>query len=127
MTIGTKMRCTDSPRHQKRHYRKYDGAGKAAQHADFSCSETETLVRCVPAGKVIGNGGDKKRGYVRAHVPAIRQQSHRMRKKPRSYFHHHHHASNGDDDPGTALTPRKITGKIMRMPKLGMIRLMHSG
>src|SRR6266702_5308802 len=124
MTIGTKMRCTDSPRHQKRHYRKYDGAGKAAQHADFSCSETETLVRCVPAGKVIGNGGDKKRGYVRAHVPAIRQQSHRMRKKPRSYSTTIITPVMAMTIRGTALTPRKITGKIMRMPKLGMLRLM---
>src|SRR5437762_10368643 len=54
-------------RHQKRHYRKYDGAGKAAQHADFSCSETETLVRCVPAGKVIGNGDRKSTRLNSSH------------------------------------------------------------
>jgi hypothetical protein len=78
------------------------------------------------ASEIIGERGDEERSYVRAHVPAIREQRHRMREQSGGDLNHHHHAGNGNHYPGAAFALGKITHEIMRMPEVGMIYTVHS-
>jgi len=78
------------------------------------------------ASEIVGERGDDERSYVRAHVPAVREQRHRMREQAGGDFDYHHHAGNGDDYPGAAFALGKIAHEIMRMPKAGMIYTVHS-
>ena len=79
----------------------------------------------MPAHEIIGNRRDEERGHVRAHVPAIGQQRHRVRKNAGGDFDHHHHASNGDDDAGTAFALREVAHEIVSLPEMGMICPIH--
>ena|SRR4029077_9678208 len=77
------------------------------------------------ASEIVGERGDEERSYVRAHVPAVREQRHRMREQAGGDLDYHHHAGNGDDYPGAAFAPGKIAHEIMRMPEAGMIYTVH--
>src|SRR6267143_6292736 len=77
------------------------------------------------AHEIVGDRSDEKRGHVCAHVPAVGQQRHRVRKKAGRNFDYHQHASDGDDDVRAALAFRKIAHKIVRMPKTGMLGSIH--
>jgi len=62
---------------------------------------------------------------MRAHVPAVGQQGHRMRKNARGNLDDHHYAGNGNDDVRTTFSFREVVDEVVRMPKLGMIRPVH--
>src|ERR1700731_2989154 len=75
----------------------------------------------MPAGKIVGNRGDEERGDVRAHVPAVGQQRHRVRKNAGGNFDHHHHAGDGNHDMVTAFAFREVAHEIVRVPKTEML------
>ena len=60
-----------------------------------------------------------------AHVPAVGQQRHRVRKKAGRNFDYHHHPSDGDDDARATLAFREIAHEIVRMPETGMLGPVH--
>ncbi len=109
------------PGHEQRDHREHDGAGEPTEDADFACPEAILLVGRMPARKIVGNRRDEERGHMRAHVPAIGQQRHRVRKNAGGDFDHHHHAGDGDDDAGAAFAFREVAHEIVRMPKPGMV------
>ena len=111
--------------HQQRHDRKHNGAGESAEDTDFSGAETKLLIRGVPPRKIIGDRGDQKRSHMRAHVPAVGQQRHRVRKKAGRNFDYHHHPSDGDDDTGSAFAFREVAHEIVRMAETGMLGPVH--
>jgi hypothetical protein len=62
---------------------------------------------------------------VRAHVPAVGEQRHRVGEKAGNNLDDHHHAGDRDHDPCPALAFGKIVHEIVRMAKVGMICLLH--
>ena len=69
------------------------------------------------ARQIVSYGGNEERCYVRAHVPAVGQQRHRMRKESDSDLEDHHHRSNADHDPRAPFRPGKIGNKVVRLPE----------
>lgn len=51
-------------------------AGKCAQHAELSRSETKVIIRRVSSGKEIGQDGYQEGSDMSSHVQAIGKQSH---------------------------------------------------
>ena len=111
--------------HEKRYDREHNCAGKAPKDPDLASSEAKVFARSVPSSEVIGDRGDQKCCHVSAHVPAIGEQGHRMRKNARGNLDDHHHAGNGNDDVRTMFSFREVVHEAVRMPKLGTIRPMH--
>src|SRR6266478_8826991 len=66
--------------HEQRDHRQHDGAGESTEDADFACPEAILLVGRMPARKIVGDRRDEERRHMRAHVSAIGQQRHRVRK-----------------------------------------------
>jgi len=62
---------------------------------------------------------------MRAHVPAIGQQRHGVRKNAGGNFDDHHHAGDGDDDAGAAFAFREVAHEIVRMAETGMLGPVH--
>lgn len=62
---------------------------------------------------------------MRAHVPAVGQERHGVRKKAGGDFDDHHHARNGYDDARAALSLREIAYEIVGMAETGVIRVVH--
>jgi hypothetical protein len=62
---------------------------------------------------------------MRAHVPAVGQQRHRVRHQPDDDLDDHHRSRNPDYDAGALFRVRKIRNKIVRFAKTRMISPMH--
>ena len=71
----------------------------------------------MPSREILGHRSDEERGYMRAHVPAIGQQRHRMRHQTHCDLEDHHHSSDADHDAGASLRSGKIGDKVVRLPE----------
>jgi hypothetical protein len=85
------------PGHEKGDHGQDDRASKSAQHSNLSRAETVERIGGMPAAEIISDRGDEKRGDVRAHVPAIDQQRHRVEGDPGRDLEHHHGGRYRDD------------------------------
>ncbi len=70
------------------------------------------------SGEVIRERSNEKCDDMRAHVPAIGQQRHRMRDEADGDFEHHHHRGDADHDARAPLRAREIRNEIVRMPEM---------
>jgi hypothetical protein len=62
---------------------------------------------------------------MRAHVPAVGQQSHRVRHQPDDDLENHHRGSDTDHDARASFRVREIRNEIVSLTKTGMISSMH--
>ncbi len=65
------------------------------------------MIGNVPTGQHKGQPGDAERQRMRAHVPAIRQQSHGMENPPGRNFHDHHDDGQQHDAQRARLRGRR--------------------
>ena len=65
-------------RHQRGDAEQEQGAGVAAQHLDLPGAEGEARVVAVAPRAGVGERGQPQRQRMRAHVPAVGQQRHRV-------------------------------------------------
>src|SRR5438132_9174506 len=77
------------------------------------------------AHEIIGYRVDQKRSHMRAHVPAIGQQRHGVRKNASGNFDDHHHAGNDNHDVRSAFAFREVAHEIVRMAETGMLGPVH--
>jgi hypothetical protein len=62
---------------------------------------------------------------VRAHVPAIGEQRHRMRHQANADLDDHHRRRNADHNASSPFRVRKIRNEIVSLTKTGMISPTH--
>ena len=76
--------------------------------------------------KVISQGRHHKRDHVCAHVPAVRQECHRVRDHAGCDFQQHHRNGDRYHYPRASLRAGEIVREVVRMPKTSLIDPMHS-
>ena len=113
--------------HEHRDAGQNNRAGESAQHADLSRAKSELRVFGIPAADVIGERGENECRYMRAHVPAVRQQSHRVEHGAGHDFHDHHESGERDDFVRAFFRHRCVVGEIVAVFPRGNVGCMHIG
>ena len=81
----------------------------------FPVPKAEPDVCRVLSSEVIRERGNEECDDVRAHVPAIGQQRHRVRNETDGDLEHHHYRGDADHDARAPLRARKIRNEIVRV------------
>jgi len=89
--------------HQRGNAKQEDSAGKARQHFDLPGAEGKAGIGGVAARGGIGEGAQTDGQRVRAHVPAIGQQRHRVEPQAGGDLHEHRDGGNHHHEPRAAL------------------------
>ena len=89
--------------HHHGHAKQEDGAGEAAQHLDLPGAEREARVLGVAPGRGVGHRRKADRHGMGAHVPAVRQQGHRVVPPAGGDLDHHHGGGDPHHHPRAAL------------------------
>ena len=84
---------------------------KAARSPNFPVPKANREIACVLPGKQIGDGSDPKRRGMGRHMPAIRKQRHRAKKRSRRNFADHHDGGDRDNEPGPAFVAGMLLAK----------------
>ena len=88
------MRSAETHQHHHRHAQQENGAGKAGKNLDLPCTKGKAWVLGVSSRGGVGKRRQTNCYGVRAHVPAVGQQCHRVKPPTRDNLHHH---SDGGD------------------------------
>jgi hypothetical protein len=92
-------------RHRQSDHGKHDRARVTTEDANLACAEGESRIVCMPSRELVRERGHDEGNGMRAHVPAICQQRHRMRENAGSDLQHHHYNRNENHGPGAPLGP----------------------
>lgn len=103
------------PGHQKPDHAQDDRTGETAEDADLARPEAVARILRMAAAQVVGERGHREGADVGAHVPAVREQRHRIEGDAGGDLDDHHRARDGDNDAGTAFRRGGIDGVVMRM------------
>ncbi len=88
--LGGEQPLDRAKHHQASDAKQEDGAGECGENFDLPGPERESAVLRQSAGRRIGERGQADGQRVRAHVPAIGQQCHRIEDETRGDFDDHH-------------------------------------
>ena len=112
--------------HQRSHQGQQHGTGKTAQDFDLPGAKRKPLTARQPPGPDIGQHRQAQRQGVRAHVPPVRDQGHRV-IDPAPHDLHHHHAGRQHHRPGgVALCQRIAFVEMVRvLPPMGCDGVLH--
>jgi len=91
-----------------------DGAGEAAENLDLPGAEGKARVAGVAARAGVGQRAEADGHRVRAHVPAVGQQCHRVEPPAGQDLHHHGDRGDPHHRPGAALR-RGVAGVELMM------------
>jgi len=77
------------------------------------------------SGEIIRRGRYEEREDMRTHMPAVGQQSHRVRHQAGHDLDDHHRGSDSDHDARASFRMRKIRHEIVSLTKTRVIGSMH--
>jgi len=123
--LGCYQPLDGAEHHHRRHDQQEYGARESPQDLDLPGAECEARIARVPAGGGVGEGAQADRDRVRAHVPAVGQQRHRVVEPARGDLDHHRRGGEPHHRPGAALA-RAVAGVkhvLVRPP--GKVMGMH--
>ena len=99
---------------QQRHHSQDNGARERRQLAELAGTEREPIIIDVPAGEIVGDGGDGKRRHMGRHVQAVGDQRHGAEQRAAADLGDHHHDGEENHRPGPAFMQRVLgTQKVV--------------
>jgi len=108
----------EQPMHRFRRHRQSDNgkddcARVAAENTDLSRPKAELWIVHVAACEVICDCRHHERDGMRAHVPAVGKEGHRVREHSSRDLQHHHRDGDANDETRAKFSPREIVHEIV--------------